>query len=299
MAHHPSSVISASGRFRGWGCGAGKLEGARYLNKRRAKNWSQRTRFQKQSGGGVFSTQLFLFFFLTCFCCKHQLLVIFHVATSQDWVWLKYTERDVRISGGILNKAVSSSCCSHQHSLSYHKTCHCVISTPLFVVYDQLNSWSYDFQLISCPRLLTVWRWTICLRSVGGQLCCVGSAAVWKIETRQRGDGRKSHLNVWMKSAEEIQTLQAATWPGASPDPRGWKQSRNKKTEEWESLKEQEKDGVKNIYSGVNPCGIFFLLSFGWWLWKSSLETTIGSIEQHRLCVWVSELAPVQGPGWS
>lgn len=59
VAHHPSSVISTSGRFRGReggkeGCGAGELERVPQGNTRRAKSRSQRTRFQKQSGG-VFS----------------------------------------------------------------------------------------------------------------------------------------------------------------------------------------------------------------------------------------------------
>lgn len=41
--------------------------------------------------------------------------------------------------------AVSSYCCLHQHSLLYHGACHSVIRVPLFAVYDQLNSSSYDF----------------------------------------------------------------------------------------------------------------------------------------------------------
>lgn len=49
------------------------------------------------------------------------------------------------------------------------------------------------------------------MRLVGGQLCCVGSRAIWKMENREaereKKTEKKSHLNVRLKSAEEIQTL--------------------------------------------------------------------------------------------
>lgn len=44
-------------------------------------------------------------------------------------------------------------------------------------------------ELISCPQLLTITTlgcgWKDGLRLLGGQLCCVGSKAIWKMENRE------------------------------------------------------------------------------------------------------------------
>lgn len=112
--------------------------------------------------------------------------------------------------------AVSSYCCLHQHSLLYHGACHSVIRVPLFAVYDQLNSSSYDFYRFNfmsstadCLRLESLFE-------VSGRSAVLCGQQGYLEDGKQRGrkreeDRKKSHLNVRLKSAEEIQTLLAAT----------------------------------------------------------------------------------------